>query len=382
MNSRDRARNQDDPEFPIVEHLTKALKASGALKGKTIIWHCHLTLLTELAAQAVLAAGAKVIFSECNSGTTQIEAVQNLRSMDCPVYTGKDSTSHAIEHQADILADTGYVLIPAYITSAKSGVIGASEITTSGILRLRQQEPPPFAVVNINDGTLKSLIENFHGVGDGLVEALDANIAGGLQSKKITVAGYGRVGAGCAYHLALAGAHVSVVEADPVRALTAHFDGYSLTDLTSALKTSDILVTATGQARLLNQEQYKIARDGIYIANVGHLAAEVSPEALEQLCSSKSSISRGLTSYELDSDDYKKDKSIYLFTDGNPVNVALLTGSDKPTMIHLVTEIFTWDFIAQNGPLASLSPGEMAIPAAVEKAASKVALAALGYQLM
>lgn len=91
-----------------------------------------------------------------------------------------------------------------------------------------------------------------------------------------------------------------------MRALTAHFDGYSLTDLTSALKTSDILVTATGQARLFNQEQYKIARDGIYIANVGHLAAEVSPEALEQLCSSKSSISRGWLAYELMSDDYKR----------------------------------------------------------------------------
>lgn len=382
MTTKDRARNLDDPEFPIVARLTEALKASNALSGKTIIWHCHLTLLTELAAQAVLAAGAKIIFSECNSGTTQIEAVQNLRSMNCPVYTGKDSANHAIEHPADILADTGYVLIPAYIAQQKAAVSGASEITTSGILRLRQMDKPPFAVININDGTLKSQIENFHGVGDGLVEALDANIPGGLQAKKITVAGYGRVGAGCAYHLAQAGAEILVVETDPVRALTAHFDGFALTDLPSALKNSDILVTATGRPHLLDEEEYKIARDGIYIANVGHLAQEVSPEALLRLSSSKSSISRGLTSYELDSDDYKKDKSIYLFTDGNPVNVALLTGSDKPTMLHLATEIFTWDFIAQNGALGRLTPGEMAIPIEVENAASKVALAALGYQLM
>ncbi len=387
-----RARNQEDPGFPIVSKLTAALQASGALKGKTVAWHCHLTLLTELAAGAVAKAGANLIFSECNPATTQMEAVENLSKMGT-VFLGENSAREAAAAKPDILADTGYVLIPTFLSSrpqeAGTTLLGASEITTSGITKLRadKENQPSFPVFNINDGQIKSLIENFHGVGDGLLEALRLQGAP-IEQTRIAVVGYGKVGAGCAHYLKASGARVAVVEIDPVASLLAHFDGYELETLEEALKKSRILVTATGKAGLLGKEQYLEAADGILIANVGHLSSEVSPEILEDLCASKVEKSNGLTQYHLKSSGKTGENSrrIDLLTGGNPCNVALLTGSDAPTMLHLTTEILTWDYIAghcrpgSEQELPSGPGGERSLPPDVETLAARIALDALGYQ--
>ncbi len=366
---------EDNPNFPIVKYLSEALCQSGHLKGKTIAWHCHLTILTELAAQAVFAAGAKMILSECNSGTTQMEAVENLRKLGATVFLGTESAKHASAKRADIVADTGFVLIPEYLKAAHKGLedTGASEITTSGITVLREKqnkEKLPLTVVNINDGRLKSLIENFHGVGDGLVEALSLVLAAqgeNLEGKLVGVAGYGRVGAGCAYHLKKAGARVQVIDINPVQALTAHYDGFELTTLEEGLGLLDILVTATGCAGLLGASEWRLARENLLVANVGHKPEEVSPHLL----TSYESKIRGLKRYRFEG------KSVSLLTDGNPCNVALLTGSDEPTMIHLSTEILTWDYLAAH--VSTMKYGENAIPPEVEERAAGLALKALGY---
>lgn len=388
-----RARNQEDPSFPIVSKLTAALQASGALKGKTVAWHCHLTLLTELAAGAVAKAGAKLIFSECNPATTQMEAVENLRKIG-KVFLGENSARQAAESKPDILADTGYVLIPTFLSSrpeeARTTLLGASEITTSGITKLRadRENQNSFPVFNINDGQIKSLIENFHGVGDGLLEALRLQGAP-IEQTRVAVVGYGKVGAGCAHYLKANGARVTVVEIDPVASLLAHFDGYELETLEEALKKSRILVTATGKAGLLGKEHYLRAADGILIANVGHLSSEVSPEVLEALCESKVEKRNGLTQYHLKGSretGASGGSRIDLLTGGNPCNVALLTGSDAPTMLHLTTEILTWDYIAGHcrpgtkQELPSGPGGECSLPPDVETLAARIALGALGYQ--
>lgn len=374
---------EDNANFPIVKYLSKALCQSGHLKDKTIAWHCHLTILTELAAQAVLAAGARMILSECNSGTTQMEAVENLRKLGATVYLGTDSASHAAAKRVDIVADTGFVLIPEYLKADHKGLddTGASEITTSGITSLRERqakEKLPLTVVNINDGRLKSLIENFHGVGDGVVEALSlvlGAIGENLEGKLVGVAGYGRVGAGCAYHLKRAGARVQVIDKNPVQALTAHYDGFEITTLEDGLSRFDILVTATGCANLLGEEEWRQARENLLVANVGHRAEEVSPHLLKPEVKDPEEGTdgkiRGLKHYRFEG------KRVALLTEGNPCNVALLTGSDEPTMIHLSTEILTWDHLAAH--VSSMKNGESIIPLEVEERSAGLALKALGY---
>ncbi|MBI5174037.1 MAG: hypothetical protein HY986_14240 [Candidatus Melainabacteria bacterium] len=388
-----RPRNQEDPDFPIVSRLTAALQASGSLKGKTIAWHCHLTLLTELAARAVVAAGAELVLSECNPATTQMEAVENLQKMG-QVFLGENSAVQALASKPDILADTGFVLIPTYLSSlpheACPDIMGASEITTSGISKLRTcSRSFGFPVFNINDGQIKSLIENFHGVGDGLLEALKLHDALAPQTQ-VAVVGYGKVGAGCAHYLKASGARVAVVEIDPVASLLAHFDGYGLKTLEQALESSRILVTATGKAGLLDREHFLMAADKLLIANVGHLSSEVSPQVLESLCERKVEKSNGLTEYHLKvpkpAGEKPGSRRISLLTGGNPCNVALLTGSDAPTMLHMTTEILTWDYIASHcrpgkeERLPSGITGERSLPPDVETLAARIALDALGYQ--
>lgn len=393
LENQPRARNQEDPDFPIVSRLTAALQTSGALKGKTIAWHCHLTLLTELAARAVVEAGARLVLSECNPATTQVEAVENLEKMG-RVFLGQDSAVQALASKPDILADTGFVLIPTYLSSLPpetgADIMGASEITTSGISKLRAYRGSfAFPVFNINDGQIKSLIENFHGVGDGLLEALKLHDALVPQTR-VAVVGYGKVGAGCAHYLKANGARVAVVEIDPVAGLLAHFDGYELATLEQALASSHILVTATGTAGLLGKEHFLQAADGLLIANVGHLNSEVSPQVLESICEHKVEKSNGLTEYHLKvpspTGEQCGSRRLALLTGGNPCNVALLTGSDAPTMLHLTTEILTWDYIAsqcrpeKEKRLPSGIAGERSLPPDVETLAARIALDALGYQ--
>ncbi|MBX9879241.1 MAG: hypothetical protein K2Y22_12345 [Candidatus Obscuribacterales bacterium] len=364
--------------FPIFEHLHQYLSEKGTLKGACIGWHCHLTELTEIAVSAVISLGAELHLSECNASTTDLASVERMRKAGANVYLGQNSADKVLDAKPIVISDTGFHLTSQYLGLNANWLYGGCEITTSGITKLRKLILP-IPVFNLNDTTLKSTIENFHGVGDGLIEAL-TKLGKNFKSCNVAVFGYGQVGAGCAHYLREAGSLVSVVEVDSVRALKAHYDGFLLQTQQEALKGSELIITASGKPSLLSADDWQLAKDGVLIANVGHFADELDLPSLANIAE-KTLISATLAEYLIDkgSSAYKGEpKRIYVATEGHPVNVVLLTGSEEPTLIHLATEVLALAHLIelnQNGQ--KLAPGENALPRQIEELASLLALRSL-----
>lgn len=340
-----------------------------------------MTELTEIAVRTVLNLGAELHLSECNPETTSQDAVEKMRQENAHVYLGASSAKQVLAAKPLVISDTGFYLTTKYLETGDNWLQGACEITTSGITLLRQISPS-FPVINLNDTTLKSTIENFHGVGDGLLELLPQVSEKDFAGRKVVVVGYGQVGAGCAHYLQKAGALVSVVEKDSIRALEAHFDGFAVQSLGEALPASELVVTATGQANLLSSKEWDLCLDGALIVNVGHFANELDIAALEKMSHRKKlnqtteefcfSAAKGLNTYK------NGGKKIYIATSGHPANVVLLTGSPQPTFIHLTTEILALAYLAelcQKGH--RLPPGENMLPRHIEQTAADLALKSL-----
>jgi adenosylhomocysteinase len=357
--------------FPIMEKLGQFLLESNHLKGKRVGWHCHLTTITAATVEALLATGAELFLSECSPHTTSSAAVDYMRNLGARVHLGELGVEQVLDQKPLLASDTGLALIGAAITGQVDCLYAGSEITTSGITQLRTLPAVPIAVLNINDGQLKTGIENFHGVGDGVIEAL-FQLTGRLWTgRPAAVVGYGRVGAGTAHYLRTAGAVVTVVESDPVRRLIAHYDGFSTGSLPQALLQSELLVTCTGQPSVVPESDWMNARDGLIVLNVGHVSDEV--DSLKRAAKKAAPFSEHLERFTLAQGD------VFLATQGSPANVVMLTGSPEPTLIHLTAEILALNYLAgcfDRG--TKLIPGEHKLPADVERQASLLALAALG----
>ncbi|MBY0549919.1 MAG: hypothetical protein K2W95_21780 [Candidatus Obscuribacterales bacterium] len=366
--------------FPILDKLTDYFAEEGRLEGKKIGWHCHLTGLTAAAAKVLLKSGAKLFISECTAATTDWAAVTYMKQIGASVYQGFDSPRKVLENRPEVTSDTGFVLTTEYLKDAESGsnyVSAGCEITTSGVHRLREYADLPLPVLNINDGELKALIENYHGVGDGVIEGLFRLTWRVWAGRAVSVVGYGKVGAGVANYLRRAGATVFVVEVDPIRQLVAHYDGFALMDLHGALANTELIVTATGSRGVIGAHELPILRDGAVLMNVGHWAEEIDMAAIRQSAKSQKPVAKHLEEYVLaDGDSSRK---IYVIAAGGPANVVLLSGSPEPTLIHLTTELLCMNYLVglnENGVV--LKPGENAVPREVERRASILALQCLG----
>jgi adenosylhomocysteinase len=366
--------------FPLMEKLGKHLKEDGSLNGVKIGWHCHLTQLTLLTAEALVEGGAKLFLSEVNPATTDDEAVQGIRDLGAKVFTGENSPEKVLAESPQLLTDTGFVIIDKFLSMAPSerpkSVTAASEITTSGIEKLRKISDLPLPVININGGLLKARIENYHGVGDGVVDLLRRLTGRSLSGLNSTVVGYGAVGSGVAFHLRKEGGIVNVVDNDPVRRLIAHFDGFSVNDLLTSLRKADVVVTATGKRHIIGETHWQAARDGAIFLNVGHWPEELDLNALRKSAQKIDDLELKTQRFHLkEAAGSDAEKRLYVVADGNPANIVLLTGSVEPTLIHLATEALCLSYLAKHG--TSLGHGEHLVPYEVEQNSSVLALEAL-----
>jgi adenosylhomocysteinase len=371
--------------FDLIDLIGARLKVRGQLKNASIAWHCHLTSVTVAAATVATEAGARLFISEANSATTMQSALAGLKHLGVQVYTGPNCQAKVLAHKPLVIADTALVLTEEWLKSGgavqaavQPWPLGACEITANGIKRYHQllaTQAIPLPLININSSRLQSAVENFHGVGDGLMEALQ--LGTGLKKftdNHIVVVGYGRVGSGCARYLKEVGARVEVVEEDPVQAVMAHYDGFKVTALGRALAEAEVLVTATGSPQLWQEQDFERARDGLVVVNVGHDRNEVAPHLWEKRASRVEVVNEVLTRYTFNT---LGNKCLYLATDGNPANIALLTGSFEPMLILLATQLLTWEYLLESA--GTLPCVELSVPQAVEEIVSRLTLQSLGY---
>lgn len=360
--------------FPILPILGNRWAATRPWEGHTIGFNMHLTTLTAAFLKELTLGGGTFVVSAANPATTDPGTVALLRNLGIDVYTGGDLEDRHLQvlaHQPDLLVDVGFELIqtlldkrPAQVKSIK----GALEVTRSGITRLRRRKDLAFPVVNINDGRLKDAIENRHGVGQSVWEAVARLTKMHMAGRRAVVVGYGPVGKGLAYYARALGMTVEVVEPDSIRRLFAHYDGFPTPALGEALSRGNVVVTATGHSKVVSVADLMKARDGIVLVNAGHGGDEIDISGIRAVADREDNIIDEVVRYRL-----KGGPRVTLLGGGHPLNIVLNAGSPEPVLLHFAVAGLTLETLVK----VPLPAGEVRVPEEIEAEAADLALRAL-----
>jgi adenosylhomocysteinase len=362
--------------FPIMQLLGNRLAATRPFDGVTIGMSAHLTTHTAALVQELALGGGEWAICAASDATTDQGVVELLRGNGVHVYTSasrKDHHLQVLDHEPDLIAEAGGNLIGTLLDKSPEQidqVRGAVELTRSGMDRLRARTNDiPFPVLNVNDGRLKPAIENRHGVGEGLWHAVQRLTGVHLSGRRVGVIGYGPVGKGVAAYARAAGALVTVVEAEPIRRLVAHYDGYPTPKLVEVLGTVDFVVTATGRPSAVPIEAILQAKSGAVLMNAGHGSGELDVEGIIAHSEGFDQIADHVTAYHLENG-----RRIVLLADGHPLNIVMNAGSPEPILLHFAALGLTMAWLLS----ADLPPGVQVVPTEIEQDAARLALKALG----
>jgi adenosylhomocysteinase len=273
-----------------------------------------------------LARGGAEVVSTGNLNTTQQEALDHLNANG--VRAVGSPTSDPAEHdrylrevlatEPDLLLDNGGDLFVRWLEAPYEQLVGGTEETTSGRMRLaplRERIKRPVLV--INDSPIKQFAENRHAVGQSTVESYLRITNRSTNGKRVTIFGYGACGRGVAAHFRNAFAEVSVVEVDPVTRLEALLDGFPVPDKADALRHADVVITATGARGVLTAADLPQLADGVVLMNVGHFPLEIDVPGIETEAASKEPAADGITTLGL-----RGGRRVHLLTGGHMVNLA------------------------------------------------------------
>jgi adenosylhomocysteinase len=254
-------------------------------------------------------------------------------------------------------------------------VIGGTEETTTGVIRLRALEAEgglAFPVVSVNDADTKHFFDNRYGTGqstvDGLLRATNLLIAG----KRAVVAGYGWCGRGLASRLRGMGANVIVLEVDPLRALEAVMDGFLVMPVAEAAPIGDVFITATGDINVIRKEHFREMKDGAIVANTGHFNVEIDIPGLADLADGVRDVRPFVQEYAM-----PDGRKVYLLAEGRLLNLSSAEGHPASVMdMSFANQALGAEFIAKEGP--GLENRVYAVPRHIDEEIAKLKLATLG----
>ena len=318
--------------MPVLAEALAELGQRRVFDGLAIGFRLHLEPKTAVLVEGLLAGGARVTAMD-NEGTTQFGTAEALADRGCVVLDrpgdGKAAVRAHLSQIAaegpDLVLDNGAELIEACIRAGRPPK-GATEETTSGAFRLREglAGAVGFPVIVINDSPLKSIVENKHGVGESVVDAIVRTTNMSLHKKRVGVFGYGWCGRGIALYARRRGADVTVVDPDPVKALEAAMDGFDVAGPAGAVRSADVVITATGRERVVGYELIEMMPDGAVLANAGHTDAEIDVRRLERKAPGKL-IAPSLHAHELPAG-----RTVFLLAKGRIANLAAVGGIGNP----------------------------------------------------
>ena len=329
-------------QMPVLSKIRERFRKQKIFDGLTIATCLHITSETANLLITLKAGGARVVANASNPLSTQDSVAASLVSdFGIPTFAikGEDNKvyySHlntVLDFHPQITIDDGGDLIHLLHTKRKSQlneVIGSSEETTTGVIRLRAMEKEgalKIPVIAVNDSDTKHLFDNRYGTGqstiDGILRATNTLLAG----KKFVVGGYGWCGRGIAKRAHGMGANVIITEVDPIRALEAVMDGFRVLKMKDAAREGDIFVSATGNKHIITVEYIMAMKDGAIIANSGHFDVEIDMAGLERAKKSKRRIRNSLDEYIL-----RGSKKVYVLGEGRLVNLAAAEGHPGEVM--------------------------------------------------
>jgi adenosylhomocysteinase len=336
-----------ESHMPVLVALRKKYIETKPLKGIRVAGCLHVTKETGVLVRTLKAAGAEISWCGCNPLSTQDDVAASLaKHEEVSVFASKgvsteeyyDDIRSAMKLNPHITIDDGADLTVEMHKALEQGkkgglpgpIFGGTEETTTGVIRLRAMQKAGkllYPIIAVNDAETKHDFDNVYGTGqsalDGIIRATNVLLSG----KNVVVAGYGHVGKGVARKAAGMGANVIVTEVDPIAALKAKLDGFSVTTMKNASKTGDIFITATGCKDVILGEDIAQMKDGAILANAGHFNVEISIPDLEKQSTTKKSINDSTMQYDLHTGN-----RVYLIGEGRLVNLAAAEGHPSEVM--------------------------------------------------
>lgn len=325
--------------MPVLASIRERFEKETPLAGVRIGACLHVTAETANLMETLRAGGADVALCASNPLSTQDDVAAALVAGGIPVFAvrGEDSDSYyshiraVLDRDPQVTMDDGADLVTTLLKERPTQVpLGSTEETTTGVIRLRAMEHHGvlrFPVVAVNDSATKHLFDNRHGTGqsalDGVIRATNLLIAG----KTLVVVGYGDCGVGVAARADGMGARVIVVEVDPVRALAAAMEGYTVADADEAARVGDVFITVTGNLHVIRAEHFDVMKDGVVLANAGHFDVEIDLRALEKRATGKRRIR-----HELDEWTMPDGRRIHVVAEGRLVNLGAAEGHPAEVM--------------------------------------------------
>ena len=341
-----------EAEMPGLMALREKFKKDKPLKDARIAGCLHMTIQTAVLIETLVDLGAQVTWSSCNIFSTQDHAAAAIAANGIPVYAWKgmteDEFNWCIEQTLffgeekkplNMILDDGGDLTNMVLDDYPelvAGIKGLSEETTTGVHRLYDRMKNgtlPMPAINVNDSVTKSKFDNKYGCKESAVDAVRRATDIMLAGKRVVVCGYGDVGKGTAASFRGAGSIVTVTEIDPICALQASMDGFEVKRLENVVSNADIVVTATGNKDIVNQNSFVKMKDKTIVCNIGHFDNEIDMNWLESnFGDNKTTIKPQVDSYRIN-----KDKEIIILAEGRLVNLGCATGHPSFVMSNSFT---------------------------------------------
>ncbi|HYA82610.1 MAG TPA: adenosylhomocysteinase [Candidatus Bathyarchaeia archaeon] len=330
-----------EAHMPVLVALRHKYQDEKPLKGIKIAGCLHVTKETGVLARVLQSVGAELAWCGCNPLSTQDDVAASLATNEhISVFARRgvstreyyDDIRSVIGIEPNITIDDGADLTVEMHKDmiGKSAIYGGTEETTTGVVRLRALQNAgklKYPIIAVNDAETKHDFDNVYGTGqsalDGIIRATNILLAG----KNIVVAGYGHVGKGIAKRAAGMGCNVTVTEVDPIAALKAKLDGFSVSQMLNASGTGDVFITTTGCKDVITEEDILRMKDGTILANAGHFNVEISIPAIEAQSTNSTRINEHTVQYKL-----KTGSKIYLIGEGRLVNLAAAEGHPSEVM--------------------------------------------------
>jgi adenosylhomocysteinase len=376
-------------EMPVVRLIRDRFAKEKPLKGIRISACLHITTETANLALTLKDGGASIVLCASNPLSTQDDVAAALVEYSIPVNAirGEDEKTYykhinvALDNRPQLTVDDGADLVTTLHTKRAeliTDVIGGTEETTTGVIRLRSLERAgrlKYPIIAINDAQTKYLFDNRYGTGQSTIDGITRATNILWASKKVVICGYGWCGHGIALRAKGLGSQVIVTEVEPVRALEAVMDGYQVMPLIEAARVGDIFITVTGDKNVIDKAHLQVMKDGAILANSGHFNVEINIPALESLARSKRRIRPLVDEYTL-----KDGRHLYLLGEGRLINLAAAEGHPASVMdMSFANQALCLEYMVKNR--GNLEPKVYPVPEEIDKQVARLKLNSLGINI-
>lgn len=379
-----------DREMPVLRRIREGFEKEKPLRGLRIAACLHVTTETAGLMRALVAGGADAVLCASNPLSTQDDvAAALLEHYRIPVFavrgadrdTYYDHIQRALDIRPHITMDDGADLVHTLHgqrTDLLEGIIGGTEETTTGVIRLRAMARDGvlrYPIVAVNDAKTKHWFDNRYGTGqstvDGLLRATNLLLAG----RRLVVCGYGSCGRGVASRARGMGAHVIVTEVSPLAALEAVMDGFQVLPMPEAARIGEIFVTVTGNRDVLRSEHFEAMPGGAVLANAGHFNVEIDIPALEAMSLSRRRVREHVEEFAL-----PDGRRLYLLAEGRLLNLAAAEGHPAAVMdMSFANQALCVEWLAREG--RDLERQVYPVPEEIDRQVALLKLDAMGIRI-